>query len=206
MPSDAPLSEILCIVDRSGSMQPLRADAIGGFNAFLEAQKAVPGPARLSLVLFDHEHLVVHNRVPLEQVAPLSEATYVPRGSTALFDAVGRALTAVAAKIGAGPASEHPERVVVAILTDGFENASREWSGPAVRRLVAARQASGWEFTYLAAGLDAAAEAEKIGVGTADAFAFAASGAGVQFAFQTMASEVVRKRMAPRKADASSAS
>jgi hypothetical protein len=194
MSDAAALSEILCIVDRSGSMQPLTADAIGGFNAFLETQKAAPGAARYTLLLFDHERLLVADRVPLDQAEPLTTATYVPRGTTALNDAVGFLLTDVAAKIGTAPAAEHPERVVVAILTDGMENASQEWTGPSVKALVEQRQAAGWEFVYLAAGLDAATEAGKMGIREADAFSFATTREGMAAAYQVMSAEVLRKR------------
>ncbi len=199
-PPEGPV-ELVCVVDRSGSMQPLAADAIGGFNAFLAGQRALPGAARLTLVLFDHEYLVPYGRVPLADVPDLDERTYVPRGSTALLDALGRALTGLAERIGAGPAAEHPAKVIVAVLTDGAENASREWTFARVSDLIKARQAAGWEFVFLAANQDAFAAASRVGISRADAFAFEASPAGTGKAFGVVHEEVARRRAAPRRAE-----
>ncbi|HEX9953225.1 MAG TPA: vWA domain-containing protein, partial [Rubricoccaceae bacterium] len=163
-------SELVCILDRSGSMEPLRADAIGGFNVFLDAQKAVAGAARLSLVLFDHEVEVPHRQADLAGVPPLTPADYVPRGTTALYDAVGDALYRLHARIAETPAAQRPERVVVAILTDGHENASRRYTRVQIADAIAARRAEGWEFTFLAANQDAVLAAAEIGIAGEDAF------------------------------------
>lgn len=195
------LSEVVCIVDRSGSMHDLAADAIGGYNTFLQAQKDLPGRAHFSLVLFDHEVQRVDERVPLAEGRPLDETTFVPRGTTALFDAVGSTITRITEAIGLGPASEHPEKVVVAIMTDGLENASTEWTGRAVRQLVKQRQAAGWEFVFLAAGLDAVAEAEKIGIVREDAFSFGTSKAETRLSYEVLHEQVSLKRGLMRDAN-----
>ncbi len=175
-------------------MAPLRDDAIGGFNTFLEAQKAVPGEARLTLVLFDHEVETPHARTRLAGVPPLTAETFVPRGSTALYDAVGDALYRLHSRIAETPVHERPERVVVAILTDGHENASTRFSRTQLADAIAARRAEGWDFTFLAANQDAMLAAEAIGIAHEDAFSFDATGAGTQRAMAVMSADVVFKR------------
>ena len=130
------LTEIISIVDRSGSMQSILDDAIGGFNTFLAAQQRQPGEAKLSLILFDHEYQVVHQAVDIQQVEPLNQDTYVPRGSTALLDAVGKTIDAVGERLAATAESERPSQVIVSILTDGYENASQTYSKPKVAEMI----------------------------------------------------------------------
>ena len=130
------LTEIVSIVDRSGSMQSILDDAIGGFNTFLAAQQRQPGEAKLSLILFDHEYQIVHQAVDIQQVEPLNQDTYVPRGSTALLDAVGKTIDAVGERLAATPESERPSQVIVSILTDGYENASQTYSKPKVAEMI----------------------------------------------------------------------
>ena len=122
------LTEIISIVDRSGSMQSILDDAIGGFNTFLAAQQRQPGEAKLSLILFDHEYQVVQQAVDIQQVEPLNQDTYVPRGSTALLDAVGKTIDAVGERLAATAESERPSQVIISILTDGYENARQTYS------------------------------------------------------------------------------
>lgn len=193
-PSPAGPTELVCILDRSGSMASIREDAIGGFNTFLEAQKAVPGAARLTVVLFDNEVETPLNRVDLAGAAPFTDADFVPRGMTALYDAVGDALYRLHSRIAETPAAERPERVVVAILTDGQENASTRFSKTQVADAIAARRAEGWDFTFLAANQDAMLAADAIGIAHEDAFAFAASGAGTRAAMAVMSQDVAYKR------------
>ena len=197
-PAPAGPAELVCILDRSGSMAPLRADAVGGFNTFLDAQKAVPGAARLSVVLFDTEVETPHVRTDLAGVAPFTPADFVPRGGTALYDAVGDALYRLHSRIAETPAAERPERVVVAILTDGEENASRRYSRAQIADAIAARRMEGWEFTFLAANQDAVLAAEAIGIARQDAFAFEATPAGTRGAMFSMAEDVVMKRLRVR--------
>ena len=138
--------------------------------------------------------------MPLAEVHPLDETTYVPRGRTALLDAVGRALNGLAERIGAGPADAHPDKVIAAILTDGLENASREWTYARVADLIKRRQETGWEFVFLAANQDAIAAASKVGIAAQDAFSFVATGVGVKQAFDRVHEEVAARRTAPRRA------
>lgn len=184
-------TEIVCVVDRSGSMGAIRDDAVGGFNQFLDEQRRLPGEARLTLALFDHEYDPVHVAAPLADVRPLDESSYVPRGTTALFDAIGRTLATAAERIAADPAEP---RVIVCILTDGMENASTEYSADAVRALIEARREAGWAFVFLAADQDALHAARAMSIPAADAAAFAATGSGVRAAYAHVSERVARYR------------
>ena len=117
---DPDLTELLSVLDRSGSMESIRDDALGGFNAFLDAQKAIPGAARLSLVLFDHEHRLALDGVSLADVEPLTRETYVPRGTTALLDAVGRTVDSVGARLAATPEAEQEAALTQSVLARAF--------------------------------------------------------------------------------------
>lgn len=159
------LCEIVCIVDRSGSMQPIRKDAIGGFNKFLEDQKKLSGEAQLSLVLFNTEFNQVHAGVPIADVPELTDDTYVPAGMTALLDAVAKTIDEVGTRLAELPEDERPAKVVVCILTDGCENSSREYTLAQVKeKITTQREQWGWEFIYLGANQDAFAEGAKLGV------------------------------------------
>ena len=177
----ADLTEIAFVLDRSGSMNPIAADAIGGFNTFLASQQALPGEARLTLVLFDHEYLVVHDNVAIRQVPPLDAKTFVPRGMTALLDAVGRTIDDVGVRLAATPEEQRPAKVIVAILTDGQENASRDYTFSRVAGMIKHQQEKySWEFLFLAANQDAIAAAGALSIGAKDAIAFQATGQGIR--------------------------
>ena len=189
------LSEIICIVDRSGSMDAIRSDAIGGFNTFLSDQKQQPGDATLSLVLFNHEYKLVHDNVNIAKAPKLTEKSYQPQGMTALLDAVGRTIDAVGERLSDTPEADRPGKVIVAILTDGLENASREYSRGKVAEMIQhQRDKYSWEFIFLAANQDAIASARSIAIDAQDAFAFQATGAGVRHAQVRMSDEVSRRR------------
>lgn len=176
-------TEILAIVDISGSMQSIRLDAIGGFNAFLADQQTVEGEARMTLALFDDQYDVLYAGRELAKAEPLTEATFVPRGGTALMDAIGRTLNEQGARIAA---EGWAEKVIVTILTDGGENQSREFNAAMVRDMVGAAEAKGWSFVFLAANQDAFATAAYYGISTAHTQNFAANSAGTVQAYATM--------------------
>lgn len=183
-------TEILTILDRSGSMNPVADDVIGGFNALLEDQRALEGEARLSLVLFDHEYTERYISKPLEAVAPLSAADYFPRGMTALFDAIGRAVHALTARISQLPEGARPEKVIVAIQTDGMENASKEFTRDQIADLLQERQASGWEVIFLGANIDAFSVGGDLGIPAENITNYDGTAAGTRAAFGLISSSV----------------
>jgi uncharacterized protein YegL len=193
------LTEIAFVLDRSGSMNAIAGDAIGGFNTFLSQQQALPGAAHLTLVLFDHEYLVVHDNVKIADVAPLNERTYVPRGMTALLDAVGRTVDAIGVRLAATPEDQRPAKVIVAILTDGLENASRDYTAARVSEMIRHQQQKySWEFIFLAANQDAIATAGALAIQPKDAIAFTATGQGVRMAMARVSEETaLRRRSGP---------
>ena len=159
------LTELVFILDRSGSMAGLETDTIGGFNAMLAKQRKEPGEAFVSTVLFDNETEVIHDRVPLDQVEDLTQEQYYVRGCTALLDAVGGAIRHIGNVHRYARKEDVPEKTLIIITTDGMENASRRYTYPQVRKMIREKQQQGWEFLFLGANIDAAAEASRFGIG-----------------------------------------
>ena len=191
------LTEIAYVLDRSGSMQSLASDAIGGFNSFLSSQKALEGRANFTLVLFDHEYLVIHKSMDLRQVPDLDARTYVPRGQTALLDAVGRTIDDLGAHLAGIPESQRPAKVIVAIFTDGLENASRVFTTEKLAASIKHQQEKyGWEFLFLAANQDAIATAATIAIPAAQAMNFAASPLGVRESHENLNQRITQSRQA----------
>lgn len=156
------LTDITMVIDRSGSMQSIQADAEGGINSFIERQKQEPGETLLTLVQFDHQYEFVHSGVPIGQVPAF---TLMPRGSTALLDAVGRAINETGARLAAMPESQRPALVVFVIVTDGAENSSCEFTRDQIRTMVEHQQSAyKWQFTFLAANQDAFAAGGAMGI------------------------------------------
>lgn len=156
---------IAVVLDRSGSMQSCRADTIGGFNAFLEEQKKLPGYATLSLIQFDDQYETVYRNRELKEVAPLNEHTYVPRGGTALHDAIGRTINDLGAQLALIPEVDRPGKVVVVIITDGEENQSKEFTGPKIKQMIEHQRSKyQWEFVYLGANQDAVTVGASMGI------------------------------------------
>ena len=158
------LTELVFVVDRSGSMDGLESDTIGGFNATLEAHRKEEGEALVTTVLFDNEVEVLHDRLPIAEVAPITEKEYWVRGCTALLDAVGGAVNHISRVHGYLPEEMRPEHTIVVITTDGMENASREYNYDQVKKLISKKEAEGWNFLFLGANIDAVAEAGRIGI------------------------------------------
>lgn len=175
------LTELAFVLDRSGSMGVVAAAAIEGFNLFLKEQQKAPGQARLSLVLFDDQYLVPFSSIPVHEVVPLDHETYLPRGSTALLDAIGRTIDELGARLSRLPENERPGKVIVGILTDGLENASvRETWRKVSRRIRHQTERYGWEFLFLGANQDAIATAAQLSIAAANAATFRADGIGHQ--------------------------
>lgn len=156
------LTQLVFLLDRSGSMQSIKSDIIGGFHAFVTEQRATDGQCAVTLAQFDHEYEVVYQGIPLDHVPSLALS---PRGRTALLDAMGKLITDTAAEIDALPEDDRPGTVVVAIMTDGLENASCEWRRPDIKSLVEQQtNERGWEFLYMGADQDAVEIGEGLGV------------------------------------------
>jgi hypothetical protein len=154
------LTEIAYILDRSGSMQPMQEPAVAAFNGFIKSQLSVPGDARLTLIQFDDAYEVPIAACPVQDVRELTAATYTPRGMTALLDAIGRTIKDIDRRLVALPETEKPGKVILAIFTDGHENASREYTLKHISDLIRLyRDEKGWEFLFLAANQDAIASA-----------------------------------------------
>ena len=148
-------SHITVLLDRTGSMQEIREDVIGGFNAFLMQQQAAPDPATFTLVQFDSQapYEVLHAAVPIAAVSPLTLEQYVPRATTPLYDAMGRGILDLEVKLAAMPDVERPTKVIFVVVTDGMENASREFDHARVTGLIEAKKSLGWDFVFLSADL-----------------------------------------------------
>ncbi|MCH7227419.1 hypothetical protein [Haloferula sp. A504] len=159
------LTEIAYVLDRSGSMQPLTEAAITGFNDFLQQQLDEPGDANLSLMLFDNEFLTPHIRTPLQDVRGLDAGSYVPRGCTALLDAIGLTIDELGKRLAAEPEERRPGKVIVAIYTDGYENASTCYTLEKINQMIThQRKHYDWDFMFLAANQDAIATAAQMGI------------------------------------------
>ena len=160
------MTELVFILDRSGSMAGLEQDTIGGFNSMLERQKKEAGEALVSTVLFDNESVVIHDRLPLDRVQPLTEREYFTRGCTALLDAVGMSIRHIGNVHKYARREDVPEKTMFIITTDGYENASRRYDYRTVRRMIEhEKKKYGWEFIFLGANIDAAREAARFGIG-----------------------------------------
>ena len=191
-------TDVICVLDRSGSMQSVASDAIGGFNAFLARQKIEPGRAYLTMILFDHEYRVLHDAEPIGTVPYLSDSVYIPRGRTALLDAIGQAIAVTTARVRSSQESERTENVIVCILTDGLENASREFTRRQIVDLIAQRKAEGWEFVYLAADMAGIAEGQTLGMNHDESVQYLKSPFGMADAFNSIDKRVAKKRRTPR--------
>ena len=196
-------SEIAFVLDRSGSMESCREATIGGFNSFLQEQQKTEGLARLTLILFNDEYLVPIDALPVAEILPLSSDSYVPRGSTALLDAIGRAIDELGARLAALSEKDRPLQVIVAILTDGLENSSQSYTWREIARLIKQQtEQYRWTFLFLGANQDAIATAVQMNITAANAAAYVADAAGLH----ASASSLTRKVRALRRVSMGTAS
>ena len=176
--SDA-TAEIVFIVDKSGSMGGLESDTIGGFNAMLKEQQSQPGHAVITTVLFDNHYELLHDRIDIHSVAPLTEKEYQVGGTTALLDAIGKTILRIRKKQ-QPMQKEYRGKALFFIITDGLENASREFSHEKIKDMTEhQKEKHGWEFVFMGANIDEIGEAARIGINADKAFKFSLDGAGI---------------------------
>lgn len=195
--------EIVLIIDKSGSMQAIKEDAIGGFNAFLSEQKKIDRGANVTFVLFDDRYQLVHDGIDIREMEELTESTYQPSGTTALLDAVGRTVDRVGERLDTLEENLKPDNVIVFILTDGKENASSDYTRDRIREMIEHQESRyGWEFIYGGANQDAFAEAGSLGIKAQNAFDFEATGKGTREAYAESSDMVASFRMRSKPQEA----
>ena len=189
------LTEIVFILDRSGSMAGLEEDTIGGFNAMIEKQKQEAGEALVSTVLFDNEQEVIHDRVDIQKIEPMTRNEYYVRGCTALLDAVGGAIHHIGNVHKYAREEDRPEKTLFVITTDGMENASRKYSYERLKEMIQRQQEKyGWEFLFLGANIDAAREAARFGIGADHAANYHADKVGTGVIYETVSEAITQVR------------
>ena len=198
------MTELVFILDRSGSMSGLEKDTIGGFNSMLEKQRKEPGDAVVSTVLFDNGTEVIHDRVAIADVSNLTDKEYFVRGCTALLDAVGGAIHHIGNVHKYARKEDVPEKTLFIITTDGMENASRRYTYDKVRHMIERqKECYGWEFLFLGANIDAAAEARRFGIDESMAANYRCDEVGTALNYEVISEAItsVRSCAAPLSAD-----
>ena len=184
------LTEMVFILDRSGSMAGLEADTIGGFNSMIEKQKKEEEQAFVTTVLFNTRHEVLHDRLPVEQIGRMTERDYTPGGGTALLDAVGAAIRQIETIHRYARPEDVPAHTIFIITTDGQENSSTEFRYSEIKKMIGAAKEKGWEFLFLGANIDAAEEAARIGISRARAANYTADEEGTGTLFNAICESV----------------
>ena len=196
------LTEIVFILDRSGSMCGLEADTIGGFNALIKKQKAEEGEAYVSTILFDDKQQVLHNRVNLKNVKPMTRDEYFVRGCTALLDAVGGAIHYIGNTHKYAREEDRPEKTLFIITTDGLENASRKYTYEKVKQMVQKQKEKyGWEFLFLGANIDAIGVAGRFGIDADRAVNYECDSKGTEVNYKALNKAVSQVRESARRRD-----
>ena len=189
------ITELVFILDRSGSMSGLEGDTIGGFNSLIKKQRSQDGECYVSTILFDHESIVLHDRVRLEKIEEMTSKDYVVRGSTALIDAIGGAVKHIANIHKYARAEDVPEHTVFVIMTDGLENSSHVFSSDEVKKMIETQKEKyGWEFLFIGANIDSVETAKGFGIGANRAVNYRADGEGTAVVFNTVSEAVYNVR------------
>ena len=188
------LTELVLILDRSGSMRGLESDTVGGYNALLDKQRREAGEAIVTTVLFDDGYELLHDRVPLTDIADITTREYYVRGCTALLDAVGRTITKIENDQARTPESLRPEKTLFVITTDGLENASKEYRPEAVKAMIERCREKGWEFLFMGANMDAVKTAGSMGIAPECSANYHADPAGTAATFASVACAVSEMR------------
>lgn len=187
--------DITILLDRSGSMSSLTRDVIGGINGFINDQKEIPGEVTLTLIQFDDRYEVNYIAKPIQYVEPLNSYTYVPRGTTAMLDAIGKAIISTGERYSNMQEEDRPEKIIFLIQTDGEENASIEYNLEKVKRMIEEQEKKySWEVVFMGANIDAVQTASYLGISASKAMTFSATSVGVQNAFNSFSSNVASYR------------
>lgn len=196
------LTELVFILDRSGSMSGLESDTIGGFNALIEKQRKTDGECLVTTVLFDHEQSTLHDRVPLTDIHKLTDSDYTVRGCTALIDAIGSTVRHIEEVHRYIRAEDVPEHTMFVIITDGLENASKRYTSDEVKRVIEQKKELGWEFLFIGANIDAVETAAHFGIDRDRAVDYHADSRGTHVLYECVADAVSAvRRSAPLRAD-----
>lgn len=185
---------IVCILDRSGSMESIVDDAIGGFNGFLKKQKKQDEDATMTVALFDDRYELLYNNVDLNKVKKITRDVWSPRGLTALNDAIGKTINDVGSEINKQKKSKRPDKILVAIVTDGWENASKEYTGSDIKKLIKKKEKDDWQFVYLAADQDAFKVGTSFGVKGGNTFSYFNTSAGNTMMFNSLSNATSKFR------------
>jgi len=180
-------TEIIAIIDRSGSMGNMTNDVIGGMNQFIKDQKNLEGEAKFSLILFDHVINHVYERIPIADVPLFDNTTYYVGGSTAMYDAIAYAMNTIGSDLHKTDESERPSKVLFCIMTDGEDNASKEYNAKNIKDMIQHQtEKYSWEFVFMAANINVAQAADMIGIRNENSFAFASNSTGMRGAYDTL--------------------
>ncbi len=184
------LTELVFILDRSGSMEGLEKDTIGGFNSMLEKQRKQDGKAYVTTVLFNQEITTLHDRIELEKVERMTEKDYEVRGCTALVDAVGMTVSHISNIHKYARDEDRPENTLFVIITDGLENSSREYTGAQVKKMISQKEELGWQFIFIGANIDAIETAAEFGIGKDNAVDYIADKKGTNVVYEAVADAI----------------